>query len=222
MRELHECGSRRPRQARQPRAARRARSSNRFIPPPTSTSCASAPRAAMDISMPAIRQRGRESTKPRASVVGATLNAVDAVMAGTARRAFIPIAGLHHAARDGRPGFCVFNDCGVAIEILRRKHGLRRVAYVDIDAHHGDGVFYALRGRSRSAVRRSCTRTAAICIPARARADETGAGQARGTKLNIPLPPGAGDDEFRAAWSARRGLPARRQARVHPASVWRR
>ena len=64
-------------------------------------------------------------------------------MAGTARRAFIPIAGLHHAAREHAAGFCVFNDCGVAIEMLRRKHGLKRIAYVDIDAHHGDGVFYA-------------------------------------------------------------------------------
>ena len=77
------------------------------------------------------------------NVVGATLNAVDAVMAGTARRAFIPIAGLHHASRTSAAGFCVFNDCGVAIEILRSKHGVQRIAYVDIDAHHGDGVFYA-------------------------------------------------------------------------------
>ena len=88
------------------------------------------------------------------NVVGATLNAVDAVMAGQARRAFIPIAGLHHASRGHAAGFCVFNDCGVAIEMLRRKHGLRRVAYVDIDAHHGDGVFYAFEDRSGSAVRR--------------------------------------------------------------------
>ena len=77
------------------------------------------------------------------NVVGATLNAVDAVLSGTARRAFIPIAGLHHASRGHAAGFCVFNDCGVAIEMLRRRHGMKRVAYVDIDAHHGDGVFYA-------------------------------------------------------------------------------
>ena len=59
------------------------------------------------------------------------------------RRAFIAIGGLHHASRAHAAGFCVFNDCGVAIEMLRRRHGLRRIAYVDIDAHHGDGVFYA-------------------------------------------------------------------------------
>src|SRR5580700_11599347 len=78
-----------------------------------------------------------------AYVVGATLNAVAAIMDGGCRRAFVPIAGLHHAGRDHAAGFCVFNDCGVAIELLRRNRGLTRIAYVDIDAHHGDGVYYA-------------------------------------------------------------------------------
>src|SRR5688572_18158863 len=61
-------------------------------------------------------------------VVGATLLASEEIMAGRARRAFIPIAGLHHAARGGAAGFCVFNDCGVAVEMLRRNHGLKRIA----------------------------------------------------------------------------------------------
>src|SRR5919108_5667691 len=73
-----------------------------------------------------------------ACVVGATLNAVEAIMQGEVRHAFVPIGGLHHAARDRAAGFCVFNDCGVAIELLRKQRGLKRVAYVDIDAHHGD------------------------------------------------------------------------------------
>ena len=77
-----------------------------------------------------------------AVVVGATLTAMEAIMQGECRRAFVPIAGLHHAARDRAAGFCVFNDCGVAIELLKRA-GLKRVGYVDIDANHGDGVFYA-------------------------------------------------------------------------------
>jgi acetoin utilization protein AcuC len=77
-----------------------------------------------------------------ADVVGATLAAKDAIMSGNCRRAFVPIAGLHHAARDRAAGFCVFNDCGVAIEQLKNA-GLKHIAYVDIDAHHGDGVFYA-------------------------------------------------------------------------------
>ena len=78
-----------------------------------------------------------------AAVVGGTLEALDRIVATEIPRAFIPIGGLHHARRGGAAGFCVFNDCGVAIEAARRIHGLRRVAYVDIDAHHGDGVFYA-------------------------------------------------------------------------------
>src|SRR5690606_32724278 len=76
-----------------------------------------------------------------AHVGGGTLVALAAAVA-EGRPAFIPIGGLHHASRGGAAGFCVFNDCGVAIEAARRVHGLRRVAYVDIDAHHGDGVFY--------------------------------------------------------------------------------
>jgi len=74
-----------------------------------------------------------------ATVVGATLRAAEAIMTGAARRGFVPIAGLHHAARDRAAGFCVFNDCGVAIELLRRRHGLARVGYVDIDAHGAAG-----------------------------------------------------------------------------------
>ena len=76
------------------------------------------------------------------AVVGAVLCAVDELMHDNYKRAFIPIAGLHHAARDRAAGFCVFNDCGIAAEYLRKEFGLKRIAYVDIDAHHGDGVFY--------------------------------------------------------------------------------
>jgi acetoin utilization protein AcuC len=132
-------------------------------------------------------------------VVGATLNAVDAVMNGTARRAFVPIAGLHHAARDRAGGFCVFNDCAIAIEVLRRKYDLRRVAYVDIDAHHGDGVFYGFEA-DPDLLFADMHEDGRHLYPGTGRAEETGSGPARGTKLNIPLPPGAGDKEYRLAW----------------------
>ena len=134
------------------------------------------------------------------NVVGATLNAVDAVMQGKVRRAFVPIAGLHHAARDRAAGFCVFNDCGVAIELLRKKHGLRRVAYVDIDAHHGDGVFYGFEADA-DVLFADLHEDGRYLYPGTGSSEETGAGPAAGTKLNIPLPPGAGDDDFHAAWS---------------------
>src|SRR6202008_949068 len=78
-----------------------------------------------------------------ALVVGATLNAAESIMSGRCKRAFIPMAGLHHPARCRAAGFSFFNDCGGAIERLPSHSGLERIGYVDIDAHHGDGVFYA-------------------------------------------------------------------------------
>src|SRR5690606_12605603 len=132
-------------------------------------------------------------------VVGATLNAVEAVIAGRARRAFVPIAGLHHAARDASAGFCVFNDCGVAIEVLRSRHGLRRIAYVDIDAHHGDGVYYAYAD-DPDLLFADIHEDGRHLYPGTGRAEETGVGRAEGTKLNLPLPPGAGDEQFHAVW----------------------
>lgn len=133
-------------------------------------------------------------------VVGTTLAAVDAVMAGDARRAFVPIAGLHHAARDRAAGFCVFNDCGAAIEHLRHRHGLTRIAYVDIDAHHGDGVFYGFID-DPDLLFADIHQDGRYLYPGTGAADETGLGVAAGTKLNIPLPPGAGDSEFDVAWA---------------------
>jgi acetoin utilization protein AcuC len=132
-------------------------------------------------------------------VVGGTLTAVDAVMDGQARRAFIPIAGLHHAASGSAAGFCVFNDCGIAVHHLRRKHGLKRIAYVDIDAHHGDGVFYAFED-DPDLLFADLHEDGRYLYPGTGRATETGTGAARGTKLNIPLPPGADDDAFHEAW----------------------
>jgi acetoin utilization protein AcuC len=132
-------------------------------------------------------------------VVGTTLAAVDAVMGRDAKRAFVPIAGLHHAGREHAAGFCVFNDCGVAVEYLRHKHGLKRIAYVDIDAHHGDGVFYGFED-DPDLLFADIHEDGRFLYPGTGAAGETGKGRAVGTKLNIPLAPGAGDDEFNEAW----------------------
>ena len=134
------------------------------------------------------------------AVVGAVLGAVDEVMHGNFRRAFVPIAGLHHAARDRAAGFCVFNDCGVAIEYLRRRYGVQRIAYVDIDAHHGDGVFYAFED-DPDLIFADIHEDGRYLYPGTGHAHETGKGRASGIKLNIPLAPGAGDAEFAAAWT---------------------
>lgn len=135
-----------------------------------------------------------------ATVVGTTLAAVDDLMAGRCRHAMVPIAGLHHAARNEAAGFCVFNDCGVAIETLRQCYGVQRVAYVDIDAHHGDGVFYAFDA-DPALTFVDLHEDGRYLYPGTGRAEETGVGKAAGTKLNIPMPPGADDAAFLERWT---------------------
>src|SRR5579863_9308170 len=133
-----------------------------------------------------------------AGIVGATLAAMEAVMEERCRRAFVPIAGLHHAARNRAAGFCVFNDCGVAIEQLKRL-GLTSIAYVDIDAHHGDGVFYAFEDDA-AVVFADLHEDGRYLYPGTGAFEETGRGSAQGMKLNVPLPPGADDAVFDKVW----------------------
>jgi len=134
-----------------------------------------------------------------ATVVGSTILALDRILTGEARRAFIPIAGLHHARRDRAAGFCVFNDCGVAIEHARRHYGLGRIAYVDIDAHHGDGVYYGFEDQP-DVIIADTHEDGRYLYPGTGSREETGSGEAEGTKLNIPLPPNSGDEAFFSAW----------------------
>jgi len=132
-------------------------------------------------------------------VVGSTLKAARLVMEGKYRRAFCPIGGLHHARRDRAGGFCVFNDIGVAIEVLRRDYGLRRIAYVDIDAHHGDGVYYAYESDPDIFIA-DIHEDGRFLYPGTGSAEEIGKGAASGTKINFPLEPQAGNSEFMKAF----------------------
>ena len=146
-----------------------------------------------------------------ACVVGSVLDGLQKILDGHCRRVFVPIAGLHHARRDRAAGFCVFNDCGVAIETLRQVHGLRRVAYVDIDAHHGDGVFYGFED-DPDVIFADLHEDGRYLYPGTGARKETGTGAARGTKLNVPMPPEADDAAFFEAWASveefvRRGRP---------------
>jgi len=134
------------------------------------------------------------------TVAGSVLDAADRLMCGQARHAFVPIAGLHHARRDAAAGFCVFNDCGILIEHLKQVHQLVRIAYVDIDAHHGDGVFYAFESDPDVTIV-DVHEDGNFLYPGTGFADESGKGEAVGTKLNLPMHPGAGDDDFMAGWS---------------------
>ena len=133
-------------------------------------------------------------------VVGSVLNAVRGLIEGSFKRAFVPVAGLHHARPHTAGGFCVFNDCGVAIEVLRSRYEVRRIAYVDIDAHHGDGVFYAFE-EDPDLIFADIHQDGRTLYPGTGAAHEIGRGKARGTKLNIPVLPGADDTTFLHEWT---------------------
>lgn len=132
-------------------------------------------------------------------VAGTVLKAVDDLVRNRYQRAFIPIGGLHHASRESAAGFCVFNDCGIAIEALRKRYGVQRIAYVDIDAHHGDGVFYAFEG-DPELIFVDIHEDGRFLYPGTGDVTETGRGGAQGSKLNIPMAPAADDAAFFRAW----------------------
>jgi acetoin utilization protein AcuC len=127
--------------------------------------------------------------------VGSTLACVEKVLSGEMDHAFNPVGGLHHARPDRSAGFCVFNDIGVAIEALR-KRGLERVLYVDIDVHHGDGVFYPFE-QDRKVFIFDVHESGRFLYPGTGRENETGEGRAEGTKVNVPLLPGEGDERLK-------------------------
>lgn len=126
--------------------------------------------------------------------VGSTVSLVEKVASGELDHAFNPVGGLHHARRDASAGFCVFNDIGVAVELLRARHGIERVLYVDIDVHHGDGVYYSYEADPRLYIF-DIHEDGRILYPGTGSAEEVGEGEARGTKVNVPLPIGSGDRE---------------------------
>lgn len=145
------------------------------------------------------------------TVVGSVLDGMEQILDGAHPKVFIPIAGLHHARRDSAAGFCVFNDAGVLIENLRLLHGIHRIAYVDIDAHHGDGVFYAFES-DPEILFVDIHEDGRYLYPGTGAVEETGKGEAKGKKLNIPLPPYANDTHFHRVWPSveafiRRGKP---------------
>ena len=88
----------------------------------------------------------------------------------------------------------------MAIETLRQVYGIRRVAYVDIDVHHGDGVFYAYEA-DPDVIVVDTHQDGRTLYPGTGHAEESGKGAAKGTKLNIPLLPGADDAAFLERWS---------------------
>jgi acetoin utilization protein AcuC len=135
-----------------------------------------------------------------ALVAGATVRAAEAVWSGEARRAVNIAGGLHHAMPDKASGFCVYNDPAVAIARLLDL-GAQRVAYVDIDVHHGDGV-QAMFWNDPRVLTVSLHETPLALFPGTGFPHETGGERAVGSAVNVALPPGTNDAGWLRAFHA--------------------
>jgi acetoin utilization protein AcuC len=135
-----------------------------------------------------------------ALVTGATMDAAIAVRTGEALHAVNLAGGLHHAMPARASGFCVYNDAAVAIAWLLAD-GVQRVAYVDLDAHHGDGVEAAFYGDPR-VLTISLHESGYTAFPGTGFPDDSGHGAAEGHAVNVALPPGTGDAGWLRAFHA--------------------
>ena len=127
---------------------------------------------------------------------GAAIAAVDAVMRGEARNAFCAIRPPGHHAEPLRPmGFCLFNNVAIAAQHARAAHGLKRVAVIDFDVHHGNGTQSAFENDADLFY--ASTHQMPL-YPGTGAASETGLGNI----VNVPLAPRSGSREFREAYSA--------------------
>lgn len=132
-----------------------------------------------------------------ALVAGGTTEALRRVLDGETTRAFNPSGGMHHAHRDRVAGFCIYNDCAVTIAQATQVSPGLKVAYVDIDAHHGDGVQEAFLERA-DVLTLSVHESGQYLYPGTGALREMGEGHGRGFTLNVPLPPFAGSDCYLA------------------------
>jgi acetoin utilization protein AcuC len=135
-----------------------------------------------------------------ALVAGATLAAAQAVWTSAAAHGINVAGGLHHAMRRSASGFCVYNDPAIAMAWMREQ-GADRIAYVDLDVHHGDGVQAAFYGDPR-VLTISLHEDPATLFPGTGRPSETGEGPGEGYAVNVALPAGTGDAGWLRAFDA--------------------
>jgi acetoin utilization protein AcuC len=133
-----------------------------------------------------------------ARLAGGSLTAADALLSGTAVRAVNFSGGMHHAARDHASGFCIYNDAALAIQKLL-DGGVARVAYIDVDAHHGDGTQNIFWDDPR-VLTISLHETGIMLFPGTGFATESGGPAAPGTAANIALPPWIEDSAWLRAF----------------------
>jgi acetoin utilization protein AcuC len=132
-----------------------------------------------------------------ARLAAAAWVAGEMVGTGDALRAIVPAGGAHHGLPHKMSGFGVYNDTAVAIHALRAS-GVRRIAYVDLDVHHGDGT-QGTFWNDPDVLTVSVHESGRYLFPNSGFADETGGPDAPGSAVNLALPPEAGDDAYRLA-----------------------
>ncbi|MDP9266331.1 MAG: acetoin utilization protein AcuC [Chloroflexota bacterium] len=130
---------------------------------------------------------------------GATLVVMEGVLAGDLRAGFNGSGGLHHAMAARASGFCIYNDPAIACGLLADR--ALKVAYVDIDAHHGDGVQAAFYDSDR-VLTISLHETGRTLFPGTGFADERGTGRGAGYSINVALPPYTDDPAYVRAFDA--------------------
>lgn len=142
----------------------------------------------------------RRMHEASAHIVGATLEATRLVWTGQALHAANISGGLHHAMAETASGFCIYNDPAIAIAWLLRA-GAEKVAYVDIDVHHGDGVQAAFYDDPR-VLTISLHESARTLFPGTGEATESGGPGAEGMSVNVGMPPGTADGGWLRAFHA--------------------
>lgn len=135
-----------------------------------------------------------------AHIVGATLEAARQVWTGDSLHAVNLSGGLHHAMAGSASGFCIYNDPAIAIAWLLSQ-GAERVAYVDVDVHHGDGVQAAFYNDAR-VLTISIHEDPGTLFPGTGRVSECGGPDADGSAVNVALPPGTADEGWLRAFHA--------------------
>lgn len=138
--------------------------------------------------------------EPSARIVGGTVEAARQVWLGELDHAFNLAGGLHHAMREAASGFCVYNDLTVAIQWLLTQ-GVERVAYIDIDVHHGDGVEAAFWDDPR-VLTMSFHESPSTLYPGTGWPTDIGIGPGEGYAVNVAIPAGTGDDPWLRALHA--------------------
>ena len=142
----------------------------------------------------------RDMHRAAAHVVGATVEAVRQVSSGDSLHSVSICGGLHHAMPDRASGFCIYNDVAVGIRWLLAQ-GVPKVAYVDVDVHHGDGVEQIFYDDPR-VLTISLHETGQALFPGTGFPQDCGGPAAAGTAVNVALPPGTSDAGWLRAFHA--------------------